>query len=67
MNIILFSYVNDYTIHVDCAGRFIYGPGFEAGLLRYVTLVGWWDGDTEEEKIEARASEYVDEDEEDDE
>ena len=55
------------TIHVDGAGRFIYGPGFEAGLLRHVTLVGWWDGDTEEEMIEARASEYVDEDEEDDE
>lgn len=41
------------TIHVDGAGRFIYGPNFKAGLLCHVTLVGYWDGDTEEEKEEA--------------
>lgn len=41
------------TIYVDSYGRYIIGPGVEAGLLRHVTLVGYWDGDTEEEKEEA--------------
>ena len=35
--------------------------------LEGAEIRGYWSGDTEEEKIEARASEYVDEGEEDDE
>ena len=46
--------------------RYIYGPGFDADL-KGAEIRGYWDGDTDEEKIEARANEYVDEDEEDDE
>lgn len=53
-------------LYTDCRVRYIYGPGFDVDL-KGAEIRGYWDGDTDEEKIEARANEYVDEDEEDDE
>lgn len=53
-------------LNSDCIARYICGPGFDANL-EGAEIRGYWDGDTEEEKIEARGSEYVYEDEEDDE
>lgn len=41
------------AIHVDGHGRHVIGPGVEADLQYHVTLVGYWDGDTEDEKEEA--------------
>lgn len=56
------------TIQVDDYGRYVIGPGVEAGLMCFVTLVGYWDGDTEEEKEESYGiDEEDDDDEEDDE
>lgn len=50
-------------LNSDCIARYICGPGFDANL-EGAEIRGYWDGDTDEEMIEARASEYVDEDEE---
>lgn len=41
------------AIYVDGYGCYVRGPGVEAYLRYHVTLVGYWDGDTEEEKEEA--------------
>ena len=40
-------------LYTDCKVRILTGPGFNVNLEDGVTIIGYWDGDTEEEMEEA--------------
>lgn len=53
-------------IYTECNGRTLAGPGFTISIngVNDVKILGRWDGDTEEERIEASVDDEYDEEEE---